>query len=163
MWNKISRIFIVNRVVKYFVFADLILFSGWGLVSPVFSIFVIDQIVGATLVTVGVGAAVFWITRSAIQLPIANFLDSHDGERDDFRILIFGLLLTAGSAFMFLFISLPMHLYAAQFLHGLGMGLYAASWPGIFSRHLDKKRIAFEWSLNSSTLGFAMGITAFLG
>ena len=53
MRRKIPENMRVNKVVKYFVLADLSLFAGWGFVAPLLSVFVIEEISGATLFTVG--------------------------------------------------------------------------------------------------------------
>ena len=63
----------LNKLVKYFVLSDLLLLGGWGLIEPIFSIFIIDTVRGATLVTVGISAAIYWVLRSVIQLPLASF------------------------------------------------------------------------------------------
>ena len=118
----------VNRVVGYFIVADLILFSGWGLVSPIFSIFVVDRIADATLVNVGIGAAAYWIIKSFVQLPLGQFLDRKKNERLSLYVLLSGLLLTSFSAFAFIFITATWHLYLIQLLHGLGMAFYVISW-----------------------------------
>ncbi len=161
--TKLLNAFKVNRVVKYFVLSDLVLFSGWGLVSPVFSVFVIEEVKDATLLTVGISASIYWLARSLIQIPVANMLDKTEGERDDFNVLVWGLVLASLSAFIFSTIESVRALYLLQILHGVAFGLYSPSWSAIFSRHLDKNRIAFDWSLNSTTLGLASGVTGFLG
>jgi len=153
----------VNKVVKYFVFADLMLWAGWGFVGPIFAIFVIEDIVGTTLVTVGTSAAVYWFTRSLVQPPIAIYLDRKRGERDDLYVLIAGLLLASFSAFLFALISTVFQLYVVQFVHGIAMGAYSVSWSAIFSRHLDKGRFAFDWSLDRAAIGAAVGASGILG
>lgn len=163
---KLSNIFKgpnVNKVVRYFVLADLALWAGWGFVSPVFSIFIIEDIVGATLVSVGVSAAVYWFTRSLTQPPLAKFLDKQKGEKDDFYILLGGLLLTSLTAFLFTLISTTTELYLLQLLHGTGMGAYSVAWSAIFSRHLDKGRFAFDWSLDRAAIGVSIGVTSIVG
>ena len=82
----------VGRLVKYFVISDFFLLAGWGLIDPVFSVFIIQRVVGGTLLTVGIAAAIYWITRSVLQIPIAKYLDSTPGEHDDFMALVGGLL-----------------------------------------------------------------------
>jgi len=156
---KINMNFKVGKVVKFFVLSDLALLAGWGLVEPVVSIFIIEKIQGATLTTVGISAAAYWLLRSILQLPIANFLDRNKGENDDFRVLISGLLIAALSAFIFTIIEKPWQLYLNQIVHAFAFALYVPAWSGIFSRHLDKDRMAFDWSLDSTAIGLAMGVS----
>ncbi len=152
----------VGRVVKYFVLCDLFLLLGWGFIDPVFSVFIVDRIAGATLITVGAAAAVYWILKSVIQIPIANYLDRHAGEKDDFVALVGGLLLAGLSGFAFSWVSTTWQLYLVQIVHAVAFALYVPSWSGIFSRHLDRERISFDWSLDSTAAGIAAGVSGLL-
>lgn len=153
----------VGRIVKFFVLTDLILLSGWGFVEPIFSIFVIQKIVGATLTTVGIAAAIYWVLKSVLQIPVANYLDKIPGEKDDFQALIAGLLVAAFAAFSFALIAYPWQLYLVQAIQAVAFALYIPSWNAIFSRHLDKDRTAFDWSFDSTSAGLAVGISSFFG
>jgi len=153
----------VNRVVKFFVAADLLLWAGVGIISPIFSIFIVEDIIGATLVTVGISSAMYWFARSLIQPPIAEYIDKRNGEKDDFYVLLFGLLITSLTAFLFALISTIPQLYILQLIHGIGLGAYSVAWSAIFSRHLDKNRVAFDWSIDRASLGVAIGITSVIG
>lgn len=153
----------VNRVVKYFVFADLMFFAGWGFIAPIFSIFVIEEVENATIIAVGISASIYWLARSLIQPFIANAIDKRKGEKDDFYVLILGLVFAGVSAFLFTLVETLPQLYALQVVHGASLGAYSVSWRTIFSRHLDKKRPAFDWSLDSATIGTAIAITSFIG
>lgn len=151
----------VNRIIKFFVMSDLMLWGGWGLIGPIFSIFLVNS--GATVATVGGVVATYWITKSLVQLPVAVALDRHEGERDDFYTLIFALLLAGFTALAYLLVKGIGSLYFVAFLQGLSFGLYSPAWAGIFSRHLDKEHYAFDWSLDSTTIGLASGVAAFIG
>jgi len=153
----------VNRVVKYFVLADLALYAGWGFIAPMFSVFVVQEIVGATLVTVGVSAAVYWGSRAVVQPPIAMFLDRRGGEKDDFYTLVVGLVVISATAFLFVAVETISQLYVVQALHGIALGAYSVSWPAIFSRHLDKGRYALDWSLDRATLAGSTAATSIIG
>jgi MFS family permease len=154
--------FKINRVVRNFILSDMLLFSGWGLITPIFSIFVLEKVVGATLVVIGTSTAIYWLTRSIIQLPLAGFLDRTDGEKDDFYTLVTGLLLISSSAFAFTIVHNVKELFLVQGLYAVGFALYTPAWSAIFSRHMDKNRIALSWSLNSTSLGISAGIAGFL-
>ena len=166
MWFKNSLNFKdlkVNHLVKYFIFSDLFLVAGMGLVAPIFAIFIVDRIEGATLITVGIAAAVYWLVKSLVQLPLAIYLDKTEGERDEFYTLVGGLMLISFVAVLFVFISNIWHLFLLQAVQAIAFAMYTPSWSGIFSRHLDRDKPAFEWTLNSTVLGFSHGVTAAVG
>lgn len=153
----------VNRVVRAFVIGDLFFWGGWGLVGPVFALFVLDRIVGADAVTVGVAVAIYWATRAAVQMPVAVYIDRHAGERDDFHALIFGLVLGGVSALAYLTVSTTAGLFAVSLLQGVAFGFYSPSWYAIFSRHLDKGSSAFDWALDGTGVALVSGVSAFVG
>ena len=153
----------VGRLVKYFIISDFFLLAGWGLIDPVFSVFIVQRVIGGTLTTVGIAAAIYWILRSVLQVPIANYLDSTPGEHDDFVALVGGLLLIGISAIAMCWVTNIWELYVIHAVHAVAFALYYASWPTIFSRHLDKDAVALDWSLDSSVAGVGAGLSGFLG
>src|SRR5258708_17810942 len=136
----------VGRLVKYFILSDFFLLAGWGFIDPVFAVFIVQRVEGGTLTTVGIAAAIYWILRAILQIPIANYLDKTSGEHDDFMALIGGLLLIGISAIAMSWVRTVWELYAIHAIHAVAFSLYFASWPTIFSRHLDKDRVSFDCS-----------------
>lgn len=153
----------INRVVKYFIFSDLTFLSGWGLIDPIISIFIIQNIKGATLATIGVMAAVYWIVKSTIQIPIALYLDKTEGEKDDFYALIGGLLIAGLTMFSFLAVKEVWHLYIIQLIKAVAFGFYVPAWSAILARHLDRRSMAFEYALSSTAAGSMIGIAGLIG
>ena len=153
----------INRIAKYFIIGDLIMWSGWGFIDPIFSIFVIKNIAGATLISIGFLATIYWITKGILQIPVSLFLDRTDGEKDDFYALIFGLMITGISAFSFMIVRTMPQVYLVQFIKAIGFALYIPAWSAIFSRHLDKKHMAFDWAVSSSSVSIGIGIAGFIG
>ncbi|HUX35789.1 MAG TPA: MFS transporter [Candidatus Paceibacterota bacterium] len=156
----------IGRLVRNFVLIDLALFAGWGFLGPILPVFVIRNVAGATLTTVGIAAAIYLIVKSILQLPIANYIDRNhrnEGYHNDFFILVLGLLLASFAAFSYTLVKEVWQLYLVEMLHGIAFSLYTPSWSGIFSRHLDKDRISFDWSLDSTSVGLSAGITGLIG
>lgn len=155
--------FSINRIIKYFIIADLTFLAGWGLITPILAIFVVDKVIGATVLTVGVMAAIYWIVKSVVQIPVALFLDRHPGEKDDFYALIIGLLVASLSMFSFMAVTQVFHLYIIIFIKAIAFGLYVPAWSAIMSRHLDSEHVAFEWALSSTAVGISMGAAGLIG
>jgi MFS family permease len=152
-----------NRIVKYFILSDLTFLSGWGLLDPLFAVFIIQNIAGADLTTVGIMAAIYWIIKSSLQIPISIYLDKNNGEKDDFYALVAGLLLASVAMFSFMAATQVWHLYLIQIIKAVAFALYVPAWTAILSRHLDKNQVAFEWALSSTSAGFAIGVMALIG
>ncbi|MFH1347033.1 MAG: MFS transporter [Spirochaetota bacterium] len=143
----------VNKIIKHIVISDLFFLGSWSMIQPIFPIFIIEKVEGASVVIVGMIAALYWLVKSLLQIPVANYLDKKEGEKDDFYALIIALVLAAFASFSFAMVKSLWHLFFTQFLYALAMGLYIPSWTAIFSRHLDKKKVSLDWSLNSTMVG----------
>ncbi len=153
----------INKVVKIMVFSDLFLNSGWGLIGPILAIFIVNNVQGGNVRVVGIAVGIYLLTKSVLQKPIAHYLDLNHGEKDDYYALFIGTLLTAITPIIFIFATISWHIYIAQIIHALGMAMALPSWSAIFTRHIEKKREAFCWSLDSSALGLSAGITGIVG
>lgn len=133
------------------------------MIAPIFSIFIIEEIPGASIFTAGAVVSIYWITKSIVQMPTAVILDKNLGERDDFFTLILAMVLAGATALAFLTVKSVAGLYFVALLYGVSFGLYVPAWSGIFSRHMDKDHYSFDWSLDSTIIGAASGVAAFLG
>ncbi|TSC75849.1 MAG: hypothetical protein G01um101430_19 [Parcubacteria group bacterium Gr01-1014_30] len=153
----------VNKVIKTLVFYDLILLFGWGLVVPIVAIFIVENIKGGNAQVAGVAIGVYWLLKSALQVPIANYLDKNHGERDDYYFLVGGTILASLTPVGFIFASLPWHIYLLQALHALGMAAAVPAWAGIFTRHINRGKEAQSWALDSSAVGIGMGASGIVG
>lgn len=152
----------INKVVQKLIWADLILISGWSLIDPVFSIFIVNRIQGATIVTVGFAAAIFWFTKSILQMPVAFVLDRIKGEKDDYLVFVLGLALSSIAAFSLALSTQVWQLYLMKLIQALAFALYIPSWYSLFSRHIDKEHQSFEFSLDSTVTGITAGVMGLL-
>jgi MFS family permease len=161
MFKKIREF---NRVILTMVTIDFFINGAFGIISPFFAIFITRQIEGGTATVAGFAASLYWITKSIIQLPVSRFLDKTTGERDEFKAFFFGYLFMAFIPIIYFFARLPWHIYLAQILFGIIMAWVVPAWYSIFTRHIDKFRISFEWSLYSVfSVGLATSAAAAIG
>lgn len=142
---------------------DIMFFSAFGLIGPIFAIFVTSQVVGATIATAGFAATINLLTRALLQMPIARYIDRHKGEKDDFIFMVAGSTLISIVPFAYLFVVVPWHLYLAQVVLGIGGALANPGWYAIFTRHIDKNKEGTEWTLENVGVGLAAAGTAAIG
>ena len=143
--------------------SDLALSTGWGFLAPIFAIFIVEQIPGGNATVAGIAVGLYWLTKSVVQPFIARHLDRNHGEIDDFYYLVGGLFVAGLVPLGYLFVTLPWQLYLFEFIHAIAMACVVPTWAGIFTRHIDKGEEAFEWSIESTTIGFGAGIAGILG
>ena len=151
------RIPSVNKVIAIIIAGDFMVTTGSSLLSPIFALFVTSQITGGSAKAVGFAIAIYWITKSVLQLPIARYLDRNRGEVDDYHFMICGLL--ADSAVLcgyYFFASAVWHVFVLQGLLGAADAFLLPPFYAIFTRHIDKGSEGFEWSVRSS-LSFGGG------
>ena len=153
----------LNKIIKILIASDFFLHSGWGLIGPIFAIFLTRQIEGGSLEMVGFVAAVYWFSKSIAQPFIAHVLDVKKGERDDFKFLITGMFVANLVPLGYFFSSQIYHVFILEFIRGIAMACVVPAWAGIFTRHIDKGWEAFSWSLQSTGIGFAAGFAAAFG
>lgn len=157
----------INRVIRFLIYSDFVLQSGWGLLGPIFAIFIVQKITNGDVIyaakVAGFSSLTYWIIKSILQIPIGRYLDRNHGEKDDFRFMICGTFLTGFVPFGFMISSQVWHIYVFHVLHAVGMAMVIPSWSAIFTRHIDKGREAFEWSVRSTSLGLGAGIAGALG
>jgi MFS family permease len=147
----------INKVVRILVTADFFYNAAFASFAPVFAIFIAGNIVGGSASVAGYATAAYWVVKSLVQLPIARFLDASKGERRQFWAMFLGYVATGFVPLAYIFVRTPMDLYIIQAFYGFAMAWAVPSWYAIFTRHVDKWRISFEWSLESV---FAVGMAS---
>ncbi len=156
----------INKIIKTLIFGQALLSGAWSLSSPIYSIFILEDIQSdptEAAKIVGYSYLVYWVVKSILQIPISNYLDTNHGEKDDFYFLIFGVLITGVSPIGFAFSKSAWNIYFFQAIHALGYAMVVPSRSAIFTRHIDKGKEAYEWAMNSTSLGLVSGITNALG
>lgn len=152
-----------NKIIKFLILSDLSFWAGWGFITPIFAIFIVQKIEGATALTVGIATAVFWIVRSLFMVPIGVFLDSTKSEKDDFFAMVLGLFLNGFVPIGYLFAHTPEHLYFLQAIYGFGMALMYSGWMSIFSKHIDKGKESTQWNMDLTAVGIGLSLAGVLG
>lgn len=158
---------LANKIINILITSDFMLNLGWGLVSPIFAIFIVQNITTSSPLeaakVAGFASLFYWITKSLLQVPIGHYLDKNHGEKDDFWFMVIGTFLAGFVPMGYFFSSLPWHVYSLQVLHAVAMSMVFPSWLAIFTRHIDKGKEAFEWSVESTFLSAGAGIGGGLG
>jgi len=153
----------MNKIIRVLILSDVALLSGFGFVIPIFAIFLVDKIQGGNIEVVGYAAAIYWIVNSLTVIPFARYLDKNRGEKDDLWFVVIGNVLAAASVIGYIFSYLPWHIYLLQAMYALGMGMNIPGYSAIFTRHIDKNREAFDWSVRAALIGLGSGVSGALG
>lgn len=155
-----------NPVVRGLIISDVAVLSAFGLIAPIFAVFVINKVPGANIQTAGIATTIYLLARSMGQIPIAMIVDRMPGERDDFTAMIIGTICMSIVPLLYLFVSVPHHLYVVQFLYGLSAAIVFPAWMATFTRHIDPTHEGLEWGAYRSVVdvgtAFAAGVGGYI-
>lgn len=140
----------LNQVILIVILAEFLFTVAAGLVLPIFAVFILQDIRGSAITVIGFATAIYWVTKSILQLPIARHLDKNHGEIDDYYSMIIGATLVVIATYTYYFATEVWHVYALQFLIAVGDAFAVPPFYAIFTRHIDPHSEGFEWSLRSS-------------
>jgi len=153
----------INRVIRALVVYDFVLNFAFGLSAPIFAVFILQNVDGSTIRTIGLSATFYWIARTLSTVPLSRLMDKTDGERDEFYFILIGAFCVATIPLLYLMITETWHLYAIQFLYGIFNSMAIPAWRILFTDHLDQGHRGYEWSLEDIGIGIAVAGSAYLG
>src|SRR3989339_659559 len=152
-----------SEVVRFLTLVDFLMNGGFGLISPIFAVFVMENIGNANVEVAGIAVTVFLLTKCLLQIIVGSIIDKIRGEQDDFIFLFFGGIFYSLIPLFYIFIETPIQLYAVQFIYGVAAAFAYPSWMAIFTRHIDHEHEGVEWSIYATMVEFGMAIAASLG
>ncbi|OGY96875.1 MAG: hypothetical protein A2543_00745 [Candidatus Komeilibacteria bacterium RIFOXYD2_FULL_37_8] len=152
----------INAVIKILILSDFLIFSAYQLFSPLFAIFIVDEI-GGHVEAAGITVAIYLIFKSIFEMPVGIFIDKSKSEKDDLWAAILGSILVAMVYFSYIFVDSILQLYVLQAVLGIAAAIAFPGWYTLFTRHVDKGKEGFEWSLYDVLLGAGMAAAAALG
>lgn len=151
----------INKIIRYLVLSDLIFYTGWGLISPIFAIFILDSIIGGTAFVVGLAAGINLITRSVLRIPFGMYADK--SQKISYYLMFYGLLISALVPIGYIYSIVPGHLYILQGILGAGLAMSTAGWTCLYSRRMDRGKESTEWGIDAVAVGIGPGIAAISG
>ncbi len=160
---SLKQLLSLNRILYVLIFSDFVVISAYGLLAPIFAVFLLDKIIGGSLVVIGIAEAIYLITKSLIQVPIGIIIDKTKGEKIDFWFLFLGNLIMSLSLFAYIWVSLPWHIYIIAFVYGIGGALAYPAWTGLFTRNMVENKESFAWSFSTTLVELGRAGAAVLG
>lgn len=153
----------MNVVIRLLIMSDVIWMGATGLLGPIFALYVVDFIPGADAAVAGTAAAIYLVTKSLLQVPVASIIDKIRGEQDDYWFLVCGSLCAALTPLSYLFIHGIAQLYLVQFILGAITAVTFPSYMAIFTRHIDHTREGTEWGVYFTLVDLSGAVAASAG
>ena len=152
-----------NTVVRFLTLSEVIYSGAIGLLSPIFAIFIINNIQGGNAAVVGIAATIYLVTKGIVQIPVASIVDKIKGERDDFWTLFIASCFISIAPLGYLLVHTPLQLYIVQFLYGAAVGISFPTYMAVFTRHINKQKEGTAWGIYFTFNDFAAAIAAAIG
>jgi len=153
----------VNVIIKVLIASDFLIWSSASLVAPIFAIFIAARLPSGGIEAIGIAATIYCMTKAIVEIPVGTYIDKSKSERDDLYAAILGTVLNAATFFLYPIVASVWQLYLLQIVAGAAGAIAYPGWYSIFTRHIDKSKEAFEWSLYDVLLGLGMAVTSALG
>ncbi len=151
----------MNKKLLMLIFSDLFILSGFGLISPIFAVYLNTSLIGGSLVAIGLATTIFLVVKSAVQLPLSKyFIDKHDHKA---VFIVIGTILIVSVPFIYMFAKNITTIYIAQAIYGLGAALDYPAWFSLFVLYMDKKHRGYEYTVYTTLIGVGTAIAAYFG
>jgi sugar phosphate permease len=154
--------FHMNGIVKAFIISEILLWSSWNAIIPIFAIFAANKIPGGNTEVAAGSFSTYLIVRVIFELISGRYLsDSKDTQK--FMISIVGIILISVGYIGFAMTKNVYSLFLFYSVIGVGLGIASPAKNSLFSSHLDKDREVTEWSLYDGFVYMGMAMAAIIG
>jgi peptide deformylase len=153
----------MSRSVKILVAYNFFIVFGFGLLTPIFAVFITKQIIGATVAVAGIAEAIYLGTKGIGQIFVADYLDIEQEDKRNWRWALIGSLIFGLSTPLYIFCHRPIHLYLVELVMGIAAALEYPAFYSLFLRHLDRRRKAFQLSLHNTIIELGTAVAAAIG
>jgi MFS family permease len=153
--------FQINPIIKAFIIAEMLLWSAWNFVTPIFAIFA-SNIKGGGVEIAASAFSAYLIVRVLFELISGKFL-SKSGEFKKFIVTIFGMMMISLAYLGFSMTNSIQQVFLFYAVIGVGLGIASPAKNSLFSSHLDKDKETFEWGLADASVFLGMALSAVIG
>ena len=150
----------VDKVVGVLVLSDVLITGSFGLIAPLFAIFISQDIVGASLEVIAIFTAIYLLTKSLFQLVTTELIQKIKGEKDEFYFDFIGAFAASMVYLVFPLINAVPELYVAAFILGISAALTYPSWSALFNHHIKDTKV---WGMYYTVLDCVLALTAIIG
>ncbi len=153
----------MNKVIKLLTLSDITSMGGFGLLAPIFAIYIENNMIGGSILAIGAATTIYELTKSFVQIPVSKYTDKEIGNVREFNMLVLGSIVITLVPLLYLAIIDVSQLFLVQFILGVGNGLCYPGWMAIFTKFADKGCEGYCWSLYNTYTTISIALAAFIG
>jgi predicted MFS family arabinose efflux permease len=154
--------FHMNPVVKAFIISEMLLWSSWNAIIPIFAIFAATQIPGGNTEVAAGSFSTYLVVRVIFELISGRYL-SNSNDTQKFVMSIIGIILMSVGYVGFAMTKSIFSLFLFYGVIGVGLGIASPAKNCLFSSHLDKNKEVTEWSIYDGFVYMGMAMSAVIG
>lgn len=154
--------FQINPVVKSFIISETFLWSAWNFVTPIFAIFVVNNIEGGNVQIAASAFSVYLIARVFSELASGRYL-LKTNDKKKFLVTSIGMFFISLSYVGFAFSNSVFNLFSFYAMAGVGLGIASPAKNSLFSTHLDHNKEPSEWGIYDAVTFIGMALATALG
>lgn len=153
----------MHKVLRVLILSDLFIIGSFGLVQPVFAVYMLQNISGTSITAIGIATTIQLVTKAIFQIIVARWTDKEAGNRRELWTLLIGSILMSLVSFGYIWAKDLVFLYSLQFLYGFGAALAFPGWVVIYSRYIRVEKAGYEWSVYSTIVSLGTATAAAVG
>lgn len=150
--------FSINKVIVYLTLSDIFTWGLYLIINSFVGIYLAKKLDGEVLEYIGVGTAIYYITKGGLQIPIGIIADKIRKDKDDILFLFFGNILMGAPFLFYPLISTPYLYFFLQFILGCGSAMNLVNWRKLFAKNLDKGREGLEYGAYDTVMSLTMSV-----
>lgn len=146
----------LNKVIAFLTLSDIFTWGLYLIISALVGIYLSEKLGTDAAAIIGIGVAIYYLTRGISQIPIGMYTDSISKDRDDIIFLTLGNLLMGIPFLFYPLIQTEYLYYFLQIILGFGASMNLVNWRKIFAKNLDKGKEGLEYGMYDTIMSFSM-------
>lgn len=151
----------INSVVKAFIFAEMLLWSGWNFIMPIFAIYVAKLPEGN--VEKAASSVSFYLVARVISGLISGKYLTGKRNRHKMYLTVTGMALLGLTYIGMAFSGTAKEIIFYYTLAGLALGIASPAKNSLFAMNLNKDKATITWGILDGGVFLSMALTAALG
>lgn len=135
-----------SRTFWLLTFSDIFTWGFYLIISALSGIYLQDKLGEDIVKIVGIGGAIYYITRGLLQIPVSRILDRIKNDEDEIIILSIGCMLMGLPFLFYPMITSAGQYYLLQLIFGVGVAMDLNPWRKLFATNLNTGKEAREYA-----------------
>lgn len=148
----------INRVIWYLTLSDIFTWGLYFMINSIVGIYLENKFGGHALEYIGIGAAIYYLAKGGLQIPIGLITDRIKKDKDDIVFLLLGNILMGLPFFFYPVMQSALPFFILQFILGLGSAMNLVNWRKLFAENLDKGREGYNYAVYDTIMSIAGAI-----